>query len=262
MNSKCLWVLAAVVCVGVPPAFAGPKISVIQPGTDRLVHLAEISVYAPGEPPTLLLRGRTGRAGEPVEVEEPVEIDPSITQIVVVARKGGTAGTVEINYDPQSKTWQQAFIYEYDEDRRDWRRLAEDPATGNWNLLMYDYQSNDWRRDGTYEYDSQNDRWSLFLVGHATGRRWERNRYVRRRVLEEQEGTWELESVFDPGGEEKDLNEAEMIQQADSWKLPVGRTGPQSISVRLKKSVAPPVRRYHYAPHAAYGAGCCGCCCP
>lgn len=116
------------------------KIRVIQPGTNKLVYKAEVSVYTTRERPERICGGLTGLSGEPFDAATRCQLDPSFSTLLVVAEKHGIAGSMEITYDHRQYYWKQA----YDPVRRLWRA---------------DHNRGDWRPQVVYQYDDAAKDW-------------------------------------------------------------------------------------------------------
>lgn len=240
------------------------KILVIQPKTERLLYLADVSIFTNGTPPVCIREGSTGHTGEPFEAEAEQPLDTALQTLVVVAEHGGVRGTTEILYNPKLGAWQQPDRYEFDAEAGDWRHLVFDPATGDWQLSMYDYAAERWRLDGTYKYHAARDRWWLWWFDYGTGKWWQRNLYEREQMLGQAEGRWKLTKVRHP--EDEELSNATRKEQ-ENWRLPANDSGLQLVRLRMPAAHVIPVWNSSHLPPAterpivpAYYVPAPGCC--
>lgn len=117
----------------------------IQPGTNKLVYKADVSLYTRGDRPVRISEGLTGLSGEPFDAGAEGTLDPSFGRLLVIARKYGMTGSMEISYDRDRRYWKQAYdpvrqLWTRDHDRGDWRPQVVyqyDEGAGDWKEVAY-----------------------------------------------------------------------------------------------------------------------------
>jgi hypothetical protein len=112
---------------------------VIQPGTERLVHDADVWIHLPGQASSPVRYGQTGVSGNPFEAERTAVIDPAHRSLVVTVRKGQGQGAMRIVYDRAAGSWSPLYWYVYDDIREVWQRTPlyrYDSAAGEWERII------------------------------------------------------------------------------------------------------------------------------
>lgn len=115
------------------------RICVIQPGTERLVHDADVWIHVPGQNASTIRYGQTGPTGNPFEAERTGAIDPKHKSLLVTVRKGECRGAMRIVYDAIAGSWAPLYWYVYDDIRGEWQRTQLyrfDEAIGEWVRII------------------------------------------------------------------------------------------------------------------------------
>lgn len=139
MNSRSIWLTGLIVAAVSWNAHGATKIAVIQPGTNRLISHAEVSLFTTGGEPKRVEKGRTGMTGQPCTIADP---DPFYAVLLVVVKKGPLQGSAKIVYDVELREWKPAVSYDffetgtdYDETLGTWKPRTEyqvDESSGQW----------------------------------------------------------------------------------------------------------------------------------
>jgi len=110
MNAKSVWLSVLVVFAASGQPAAAMKIAVIQPGSNRLISHAQVSVLTTGEQPVCIRKGKTGLAGQPCEIENP---EPYHATLIVVVKNGDLTGSTRIVYDAEAEDWRAEVAYDF-----------------------------------------------------------------------------------------------------------------------------------------------------
>jgi len=116
------------VCMG-GTAWSGTEISVIEPGTNRVLHFAQVSIVPTTGSQQPVRQGLTGLSGEPFAAEKRAPLDPAWKSLRVVVRKEGITGSTTLTYDADKDFWKP-------------------------NQTL-----GDWRPDTVYKFDTMLNQW-------------------------------------------------------------------------------------------------------
>ncbi len=132
MNTRFAFAWAPALVLGLLPGFASgqTQVSVIEPGTNKLVHFARVVVRPISPPGQPIAHGLTGLSGEPWVL--PALPASSRTTLEVVATKDGISGTLRLAYDSDRDfwkpnhtlgDWRPEVVYTFDQLAKQWRAI-------------------------------------------------------------------------------------------------------------------------------------------